>query len=168
MTTKPWRAIVAAATFAIVLAGCGTGARTAKPSAPEEAGIPVPILKVGDPFAVDLLGDGQATVTVLATEVSASAKEDVRLVVTVRIVLNKAGNPITGGPENFRFRDRGAHFYQPQTSAQTFAPELVPVNLTTAGQQANGKLFFEMPADSVTGGHIQLVSGRLVHALWKV
>jgi len=161
---------VALVTAAGLLSGCGATeppaksiARDSQPTAP-----PIPVLKVGDPAAIDLFGDGQATITVAATELSNLPDGKDRLVVTIDILLNKAGKPIAGGPENFRFRDAGKVMYKAQTSEQAFPPELPSVNFTTAGQKAHGRLFFDVPAGSAAGGHIQLMTGALVHAVWSV
>jgi hypothetical protein len=162
--------------LATLLAGCAANsaqpAGRPSPPAPE---IPVPILHVGESFAADLFGDGQATITIATTQLSertvpgeATSAGNVRLVVTVDIVLNKAGNPITGGPENFVFLDSSNVLHPSRVSQQVFPPALARVNLSTTGQHAGGKLFFDVPAGSVAGGHVQLVTGRLVHAVWQI
>ncbi len=134
------------------------------------------MLKVGEAFAADLMGNGLATITVSEVEVTDRpvsgdpplAGDIVHLVVTVRILLDRPGSPLAGGPANFRFRDADATMHTARTSEAAFAPGLAPVDLTTAGQQAAGRLFFDVPPDSVGGGHIQLVTGRLVHAVWRL
>jgi hypothetical protein len=135
----------------------------------------VPILHIGDSFAADLFGDGQATVTITATQLSnetvsgePTSPGTVRLVATVDVVLNKAGKPITGGPENFVFLDASKALYPARTSQQAFPPALARADLTTTGQHASGKVFFDVPTGSVAGGRIQLVTGRLVHAVWQL
>ncbi|MBB5868752.1 hypothetical protein F4553_002131 [Allocatelliglobosispora scoriae] len=172
MTASPPR--FAAVLIALVLGGCTS---TVQPDAPvalspvtrqsADPEIPVSVLGVGDSFGADLRGDGHATITV--TEVSAvpaAAPGRVRLVVTVAILLDKAGDPITGGPENFRFRDAPGTVHKAQTGA--LRPALPSVSLTTTGQRSGGKLFFDIPAGSAKGGYLQLMTGNLVHALWKV
>ncbi|HEX6686191.1 MAG TPA: hypothetical protein VF062_25685 [Candidatus Limnocylindrales bacterium] len=174
MTAKAF----AAALLLVVLGGCTAqeapqgspkphdrSQEAPKPHDPELTAPPVPILKVGDPAALDLFGDGQATVTIAATE---RTTQPDRLVVTIDLVLNKAGKPITGGPHNFVFRDAGSEMHKAQTSADAFPPELLPVAFTTAGQRSHGRLYFDVPAGSVAGGYIQLVTGALVHAVWKI
>ena len=90
------------------------------------------------------------------------------LVVTIKIKLDKAGKPIAGGPENFRFRDAKQAMHEARTDAAAFAPALAPVNLTTDGQEAFGKLLFDVAPELAKGGHLQLMTGRLVHAVWKI
>ncbi|HET8682430.1 MAG TPA: hypothetical protein VFM54_11225 [Micromonosporaceae bacterium] len=166
---------------ALALVGCGGKTppeQTARPAspAPKQPVIPVPVLKVGEPFAADLLGDGRATVTVVATEVSTVRRADdpsapqgrVQLVVTVKILLDKAGEPIMGGPRNFIFRDAKSTLHPARTNRAAFPPELAVANFTTAGQHTDGKIVFDLPPDLVTGGQIQLITGQLVHAIWSV
>ncbi|HZN17537.1 MAG TPA: hypothetical protein VFB84_05005 [Micromonosporaceae bacterium] len=180
MITKAHLATVAAV-LALALAGCGGEAppeQTARPASPasKQPVIPVPVLKVGEAFAADLLGDGRATVAIVATEVSAVRRADdpsapagrVQLVAMVKIVLDKAGKPILGGPRNFIFRDAKSALHPARTSREAFPPELMAVNFTTAGQHADGKIVFDVPPDLVAGGQIQLVTGQLVHAIWSV
>jgi hypothetical protein len=112
---------------------------------------------------IDLFGDGHATVTVLAAETSPGSP----LVVTVTIKLDKLGKPLTCGPENFRFLDAADEMHDARTDA-SHAPVLGPVNLTTAGQQVSGKLLFDVTPEKAKGGHLQLMTGRLVHAVWKI
>lgn len=181
MTAKVPRAVAVTAALALVLTGCGgktppeQTTRLASP-APTRPALPVPVLKVGEAFTVDLLGEGQANVTVVAAEVSAgrlaadpsAPQGKVQLVVTVKIALNKAGKPIMGGPKNFIFRDTGSMLHPARTNRGAFPPDLVAVNFTTAGQQTSGKIVFDVAADLVDGGQIQLVSGQLVLAVWSV
>lgn len=166
MTAKVSRAAAVAVVLVLTLTGCTAApVETTKPAAPTPAGsgVPVPVLKVGDPFTADLLGDGQATITVVGTEVSGA-----QLVVTVKVMLNKAGEPVTGGPENFLFKDSTNVIYRARTSNDAYPPELASVDLATTGQQLEGKIIFDVPAELVAGGQIQLITGRMVHALWKV
>ena len=151
----------------LLLSGCAQQA-PAPPSKNEETRIPVPVLKVGQPAAIDLFGDGQATITVAAIELSKLDDGNDRLVVTIDMLLNKAGKPITGGPENFRFRDKGSVMHKARTDEQTLPPGLPSLNFTTTGQAAHGRLFFDVPTGSAAGGHIQLMTGALVHAVWIV
>jgi hypothetical protein len=132
----------------------------------EESRIPIPVLKVGQPAAIDLLDDGQATITIAAADVSRLDDTSDRVVVTVDILLNKAGRPVTGGPENFRFRDKGSGMHQARTDEQALAPTLPSTSFTASGQAAHGRLFFDVPSGSASGGHIQLMTGALVHAVW--
>ncbi|HZM76618.1 MAG TPA: hypothetical protein VFC19_12875 [Candidatus Limnocylindrales bacterium] len=154
---------------ALVFSGCANQA-PATPSARPDAGerrIPVPVLRIGQPAAIDLFGDGRATITVATTELSKLDNGD-RLVVTIDILLNKAGKPISGGPENFRFRDADSVLHNALTDERAFPPQLPSVTLTTAGQAVHGRLYFDVPAGSAAGGHIQLMTGALVHAVWAV
>jgi len=139
-----------------------------KPSSARPELPPLPVLKVGEPAAIDLRGDGQATITITAAQLSKLDATSDRLVLTVDILLNKAGAPVKGGPDNFRFRDKSASMYRPQTSEQVFPPQLPSLDLTTTGQSAHGRLFFDVPAGSATGGHVQLMTGALVLAVWGV
>jgi len=149
---------------ALVLGGCAANTpQTVEPAA-SQAGPPIPILAVGAPMGLDLLGDGKATITLLAADMAAGSP----LVVTIKIRLDKAGKPITGGPENFRFRDAKDAMYTARTDAAAFAPALPPVNLTTQGQEAFGKVVFDVTPELAKGGHLQLMTGRLVHAVWKI
>lgn len=146
----------------LVLSGCSATVPSPAPAASDAAAkLPVPMLKVGEPFAADLLGDGQATITVLATEVSAA-----QLIVKVKVLLNKAGKPVTGGPENFEFLDSGKLLYRPTTNGSP--DELASVSLATTGQQIEGKIVFGVPPAQVAGGYLHLVTGQLVHAIWKI
>lgn len=178
---RPPAASTVTAIVALILTGCGGTAPSgdmAGPNRPAPAfsGIPVPVLNVGDPFPVDLPGDGRATVTIVATEVSARPTPNdpdapagkVQLVVTVAMVLDKAGKPITGGPHNFLFRDANLTFHPARADASAFGPGLPVVSLSTTGQRAGGRIAFDVPPDLVRGGQIQLVTGRLVHAIWRV
>ncbi|HET8657510.1 MAG TPA: hypothetical protein VFM55_00750 [Micromonosporaceae bacterium] len=175
------RFAAAVAVLGLVLAGCGGTTppeQTARPasSASKQPVIPVPVLKIGEPFAADLLGDGRATVAVVTTEISTVRRADdpsapegrVQLVATVKIMLDKAGKPIMGGPRNFIFRDAKSTLHPARTNRAAFPPELVAVNFTAAGQHAGGKIVFDVPPDLVAGGQIQLVTGQLVHAVWSV
>jgi hypothetical protein len=119
---------------------------------------------VGQPAPIDLLGDGHATITI----VDAVAAAGQPLVVSIKITLDKAGQPVVGGPANFRFRAANQTMYDARTDAAAFAPALAEVNLTTAGQEAYGKVLFDIAPDQVTGGQLQLMTGRLVHAVWKI
>lgn len=152
----------------LALAGCAStaaaGQRDTQPTAP-----PIPVLKVGEPAAIDLFGDGQVTVTVASAE--AIEDEDtgrVRLVAAITITLDKAGDAVSGGPENFGFLDANQEMHPARTSRDAFPPELTTASFTTDGQQEQGKVFFEVPAEAVAGGHIQLMTGALVHAVWRV
>lgn len=158
--------VITAAVF--LLSGCASETSTKPASKGGENRIPVPVLNIGQPAAIDLFGDGQATVTVAATELSRLDNENERLVVTIDIQLIKAGKPITGGPENFRFRDKGSLLHQAQTDEQSFPPQLPSISFTTTGQSAHGRLYFDVPAGSAAGGHVQLMTGALVHAVWTV
>lgn len=174
---RPLPARLSLVALAVVLTGCaGTGGQPgSRPSPQASPEIPVPILHIGDAFAADLFGDGQATITITATELSnqtasgePSSPGNVHLVVTVDVVLDKAGKPITGGPENFVFLDASKALHSARTSQQAFPPALARADLTTTGQHASGKVFFDVPAGSVAGGRIQLVTGRLIHAVWQL
>ncbi|WP_162908280.1 hypothetical protein [Allorhizocola rhizosphaerae] len=155
-----------------LLSACGT---PAAPAAPQSAP-PVPVLKVGEAFTADLLGNGQATIAVSNVELSGRSipgdapvtGELVHLVVTVKILLDRAGRPIAGGPDNFRFRDAAATVHTARTNNAVFPPELGRVDLVAPGQQSEGRVYFAVPRDAVGGGHIQLTTGRIVHALWRV
>ncbi|GIH05772.1 hypothetical protein Rhe02_38390 [Rhizocola hellebori] len=151
---------------ALILGGCTANpsphAVTEPSAAP--AGPPIPVLAVGEAAPIDLLGDGHATITVLDAAIAAGQP----LVVSVRITLDKAGKPIAGGPENFRFRDANQAMYEARTDAATFAPAFAQVNLTTAGQEAYGKMVFDVTPELARGGHVQLMTGRLVHAVWRL
>src|SRR5688572_29731055 len=148
---------------ALILVGCGTAHATSQPEqSATQAGPAIPSLAVGAPTGIDLLGDGKATVTVMAAEMGSP------LVVTIKIRLDKAGKPVTGGPENFRFRDVKDAMHTARTDAAAFAPALPPVNLTTDGQEAFGKVVFDVAPEVAKGGHLQLMTGRLVHAVWKI
>lgn len=129
---------------------------------------PVPVLKVGEPFSADLQGDGQATITVAEAVLSKLDGVSDRLVVTVDIRLNKAGKPITGGPENFHLRDKDSTMHKAQIDEQAFPPRLPSVSFTTAGQSAHGRLYFDVPAGNTEGGVIQLMTGVIVHAVWTL
>lgn len=181
MISKALRAAAAAAVLALLLSGCAAqipAEKTAQPAgtAPAEPGSPVPVLNIGDPFAADLLGDGQATITVAATEISKrllpndplAPQGKVQLVVMVKILLSKAGKPVDGGPQNFVFRDANQMLYRARTNNDAFPPAFVPINLTTTGQQESGRLLFDVAADRIEGGQIQLMTGQMVHAVWKV
>jgi hypothetical protein len=152
---------------AFALSACTSTPPAAKPAPPDVAQtrLPVPVLKVGQPASIDLIGNGQATVTIATTELSKLDDGSDRLVVTVEILLNKAGKPITGGPENFRFRDKDAVLHKAQVDG---AQPLASVSFTTSGQTTQGRLYFDVPAGSAAGGHIQLMTGALVHAVWSV
>lgn len=163
MTANICRVVAAATVLALFLAGCTAKEPSSNTTKPTESVVPVPMLKVGDSFTADLLGDGQATITVVATEVVAA-----QLVVTVKVLLNKAGKPVTGGPENFLFKDSTNVIYRARTSKDAFPPELVSADLATTGQRLEGKIVFDVPAELVAGGRIQLITGRMVHALWRV
>jgi hypothetical protein len=179
MTATPLR--LATVLIALALGGCTATVQADTPAVPAPAAVrsadpelPVSVLGVGESFGADLKGDGHATITVTAAEVStlsttalsAPAAGRVRLVVTVAILLDKAGDPITGGPENFRFRDAPGTIHKAQTGA--FRPALPSVSLTTTGQRTSGKFFFDIPAGSAKGGYLQLMTGNLVHALWRL
>jgi len=160
------KALSVVAAALLLLSGCAQET-PARPTT-EQTRIPVPVLKVGQPAAIDLFGDGQATITVAAIELSKLDDGNDRLVVTIDMLLNKAGKPITGGPENFRFRDKGSVMHKARTDEQTLPPGLPSLNFTTTGQAAHGRLFFDVPTGSAAGGHIQLMTGALVHAVWIV
>jgi hypothetical protein len=121
-------------------------------------------MAVGDGAPIDLLGDGHATITVVDAVVAAGQP----LVVSLRIKLDKAGQPVVGGPENFRFRDANQAMYEARTDASAFAPAFTEVNLTTAGQEVYGKVLFDVTPELARGGHLQLMTGRLVHAVWQI
>ncbi len=158
---KATRLILAAT---VILGGCTATAAppTAEP-AQSQAMPPIPVLAVGTAMPIDLLGDGHATVTVVTAEAAAGSP----LVVTVKITLDKVGKPLTGGPENFRFRDAGEQIHPARTDA-AYGPALPPVNLTAAGQEVTGKVLFDVTPEQAKGGHLQLMTGRLVHAVWKI
>lgn len=160
------KALPVIALVLLALAGCTAETKKAPEAKPERP--PLPVLKVGEPAAIDLLGDGRATVTVAAAELSKLDGTSDRLVVTIDILLNKAGKPITGGPENFRFRDKDSGMYQAQIDDKSFPPQLASISLTTTGQSAHGRLYFDVPAGNAEGGHIQLMTGALVHAVWTL
>lgn len=90
-----------------------TSAQTSNRPARGAAGVSVPILHVGAPFTADLLGDGQATVTITATQLS---------------------------------------------------DETVPGECTSPG---NVRLATTYPLTRPRG-RIQLVAGRLTHAVWQL
>ncbi|MEV0458983.1 hypothetical protein [Catellatospora methionotrophica] len=173
MTASPAR--LAAVFLTLAIGGCTPAVQpdasvTPKPVIREsaEVDIPVPMLGVGESFGADLRGDGHATITVTAAEVSTLSPDRVRLVVTVAILLDKAGDPITGGPENFRFLDTARAFYKAKTNTDMSGPALPSVPLTTTGQRSGGRFFFDLPATSARGGYLQLMTGNLVHAIWKI
>lgn len=176
MTGNAFRALAAVGLLLLALSGCGGDPPPVQTIAATPTAPPVPILKVGDGFTADLLGNGQATITVTGAEVSGrsipgdppATGDVVHLVVSVKILLDRAGAPVEGGPANFRFRDSNATVHSARTSGTAFPPELAPVNLVTAGQEAHGRVFFDVPSEAVGGGHIQLMTGRIVHALWRV
>ena len=37
-----------------------------------------------------------------------------------------------------------------------------------AGQASHGTFFFDVPTGTASGGHVQLVTGNLVHAVWQI
>jgi hypothetical protein len=160
----------------VILGGCASPATVAPTAPATPTAPPVPVLRVGEAFTADLFGNGKATITVADMEISGRSIPDdppvagdtVHLVVTIKILLDRAGDPLAGGPGNFRFRDSAATVHTARTSNAAFPPELAQVNLVTAGQQAQGRVFFDVPRESVGGGHIQLMTGRLVHAVWRV
>lgn len=129
---------------------------------------PVPVLRVGQAAAIDLFGNGQADVTVTEAKVSAPVDGRERLVVTIDIKLVRAGDPVTGGPENFRFRDNTKAIHEARTSEEKASPQLKSVNLAVTGQESHGRLFFDVPAGAAGGGYVQLMTGSLVHAIWQI
>lgn len=152
---------------ALLLGGCSATAAppAGPPAAPpaSEAAAPVPVLPVGSGMPIDLIGNGHATVTVVAAETAEGAP----LVVTVAIKLDKLGKPLAGGPENFRFLDATRQLHEARTDP-AHAPALGPVNLTAAGQEVSGKVLFDVTPEQAKGGRLQLMTGRLVHAIWKL
>ncbi|MGC5330414.1 hypothetical protein [Micromonospora sp. DT62] len=156
----------------IPLGGCvdpatpqGAPEATAVPK--ETAAPPVPVLRLGQEAAIDLFGNGLASVTVTGADLSPRAAGREYLVVTVDIKLLKAGKPVTGGPENFIFRDNAKATHPAQVSDQAASPQLRSVNFTTVGQASHGRLFFDVPTGTASGGYVQLVTGNLVHAVWQ-
>jgi hypothetical protein len=183
MTAKVFH-VVAGAVLAVLLTGCGTGPAERSPQPPESApGPPVPVLDIGDPFVVDLFGNGQATVTLVATEISTASSGtataspgtsgapdagSAKLVATIEMVLDRAGDPVTAGPNNFLFRDSDAKFHRARTDAASHPPGLPTVEMATSGQRSFGKVVFDVDAGWIDGGQIQLMAGRLVLAIWQV
>ncbi|MFG2011599.1 hypothetical protein ACGFNF_21290 [Micromonospora sp. NPDC048868] len=156
----------------IPLGGCADpatlqGAPEATVLAKETATPPVPVLRLGQDAAIDLFGNGLAGVTVTGAELSPQAAGREHLVVTVDIKLLKAGKPVTGGPENFVFRDNAQATHPAQVSDQAASPRLRAVNFTTVGQASHGRFFFDVPKGTASGGYVQLVTGKLVHAVWQ-
>ncbi|MEH1098375.1 hypothetical protein [Micromonospora sp. CPCC 205561] len=135
---------------------------------PEETATPVPVLRLGQEAAIDLFGDGLASVTVTGADLSPQAAGREHLVVSVDITLVKAGKPVTGGPENFIFRDNAQATHPAQVSDQAASPRLKSVNFTAVGQASHGRFFFDVPTGAASGGYVQLVTGRLVHAVWQI
>ncbi|MEV4847897.1 hypothetical protein AB0K20_32435 [Micromonospora matsumotoense] len=153
------------------LGGCTDPAtpQTAPEAAPTEtAAPPIAVLRLGQQAAIDLWGNGQASVTVTAADLSPPAAGRENLVVTVDIRLLKAGKPVTAGPENFIFRDTAQATHPAQVSAQVAAPQLTSTAFTTAGQASHGRVYFDVPTGTANGGHVQLVTGKLVHAMWQI
>ncbi|MEU1752603.1 hypothetical protein ABZ436_08120 [Micromonospora matsumotoense] len=153
------------------LGGCTDPATSqgAPKAAPTGTAVPpVAVLRLGQEAAIDLLGDGQAGVTVTGADLSPPAAGREHLIVTVDIRLLKAGKPVTGGPENFIFRDNAQATHPAQVSAQVAAPPLESTDFSTAGQASHGRFFFDVPTGTANGGHVQLVTGKLVHAMWQI
>jgi hypothetical protein len=184
MTANVFR-LVASTVLAVLLTGCGAGPVETSPRPPDSPpGPPVPVLDIGDPFVVDLFGNGQATVTLVAAEVSTAssdptgtppkeaaalpAEDSARLVATIEMVLDRAGDPVVAGPNNFLFRDTDANFHRARTDAVSHPPELRTAVLATTGQRGSGKVVFDVDPRTIDGGQIQLMAGRLVLAIWRV
>ena len=168
MTKMCLRLLLAAAAL-IPLGGCaGPATPPASTVSSVTATPPVPVLRPGQEAAIDLFGNGRATVTVTRADLSPSAGGRERLVVTVDIALLKAGKPVTGGPENFGFRDNAQVTHPAQVSDEVAAPRLTTTTFTTAGQTSHGRVFFDVPAGSASAGHVQLMTGNLVHAVWRI
>jgi hypothetical protein len=164
MTAKVFR-LLAGTVLAVLLTGCGAGPAETSPQPTESPpGPPVPVLDIGDAFVVDLFGNGQATVTLVATELPTESE----LIATIEMVLDRAGDPVTAGPNNFLFRDGDAKFHRARTDARSHPPELPTMVMTTTGQRSFGKVVFDVDASWIAGGQIQLMAGRLVLAIWRV
>jgi hypothetical protein len=170
LTVMTFRVLSFFAATLFVLSGCANSPAEVRQPAPAPSvsrpGPLVPVLKTGEQTAIDLFGDGQASVTLAATKLSTLPGGKDRLVATIDIVLTKAGQPVTGGPENFRFLDGKKALHDAQISESEFPPGLPSVTFATSGQKSHGRIYFDVPAGSVSGGYLQLMTGGLVHAVW--